>query len=92
MATMLIAYDLRKPGQDYDQLYEVIKGLGGAWWHHLDSTWLLKTSKSAVEVRNAIAAVIDVNDELLVINVTSRARAWRGFNDRGGAWLKHTFE
>ena len=42
MSTKLIAYDLNAPGQNYDDLIKAIKGLG-AWWHHLDSTWLVKS-------------------------------------------------
>jgi hypothetical protein len=35
MSALLISYDLRKPGQNHDKLYEKIKELG-AWWHGLD--------------------------------------------------------
>ncbi|MGJ0535402.1 hypothetical protein [Methylocystis sp.] len=38
-----INYDLRQPGQKYDELFNAIKGLG-AWWHYLGSTWLVDTS------------------------------------------------
>ncbi len=41
MATLMIGYDLNKT-KDYPALFQAIKGLGGAWWHHLDSTWLVK--------------------------------------------------
>jgi hypothetical protein len=37
MATLLGGYDLNKT-KDYPALFQAIKGLGGAWWHHLDST------------------------------------------------------
>ena len=40
MATMLIGYDLNRPGQNYDDLFDEIKNLG-TWWHCLDSTWLV---------------------------------------------------
>ena len=54
-----------------------------SWWHHLDSTWLIKTNRSAVQVRDELKPLIDSNDELLVIEVTSDSAAWFGFNDKG---------
>lgn len=91
MATLMIGYDLNKPGKDYGPLVEAIKALG-AWWHHLDSTWLVKCEKTATDVRDALRTQLDSNDELLVLDVTGRARAWVGFNERGSAWLKDTYE
>lgn len=85
-----MAYDLNETGQDYSKLIERIKEFG-AWWHHLDSIWLIKTERSAVEVRNALGALMDANDELLVIDVTGRSRAWSGFSSRGGSWIKENF-
>jgi hypothetical protein len=40
--TMLVGYDLNKPAQDYPKLIEKLKNFS-AWWHHLDSTWLVRT-------------------------------------------------
>jgi hypothetical protein len=88
--TILVGYDLVSPGKDYTDLITAIKGLG-PWWHHLDSTWLVKTELPASAVRDTLRAHIDANDELLAIDVTGRARAWTGFNDSGSAWLKDTF-
>lgn len=91
MATLAIGYDLNTPGKDYDDLIKAIKALG-AWWHHLDSTWLVKCSLTPSEVRDSFKAHIDGGDELLVIDVSGRARAWNGFNDNGAKWLKETYE
>lgn len=89
MKTLLVGYDLNKAGQDYSVLIEKLKSYG-AWWHHLDSTWLIKTELSASEVRDDLKKLVDSNDELLIIDVTGRARAWSGFNARGGTWLKES--
>jgi len=83
--TVLVGYDLNRPGQDYTSLFEAIKSLG-AWWHHLDSTWLIKTSYSAEYVRDSLRPHLDNNDELLVTSLTGEA-AWHGFSDSGGSWL-----
>lgn len=87
--TLLIGYDLNK-AKDYPALHDAIKTLG-PWWHHLDSTWLVKASRSAAEVRDALRQHIDADDELLVIDVSGDARAWTGFNASGSKWLKETF-
>lgn len=91
MSTLLVGYDLNRPGQNYGDLIDYLKGLG-AWWHHLDSTWLVNTTRTPTQVRDGAAAFLDPGDELLVIDVTSDARAWRGFSDSGSNWLKHTFQ
>lgn len=91
MATKLIAYDLNAPGQDYDDLIKEIKSLG-AWWHHLDSTWLVRSALTTAAIRTRLAKHLDEGDELLVVNVTGDARAWRGFNARGSKWLKETWD
>lgn len=88
MRTYLIGYDLNRPRgtDDYPKLYEAIKNLGG-WWHHLDSTWIIKTNSSAVEIRDALRSHIDSGDELLVVRLSGEG-AWVGFNDNGSQWLK----
>lgn len=88
MAAFLIGYDLNKPAQNYTGLIEAIKRLGnGSWWHHLDSTWIIKSQSSAVAIRDALLPYIDKNDELLVVKLTNEA-AWWGFNMEGSNWLK----
>ena len=86
MNTILIGYDLNKTGQNYDSLIEAIKE-DGTWWHHLDSTWLVRTNKTAAAVRDQLLQHIDTNDELLVIDVTGDAAAWYGFTAKAGSWL-----
>lgn len=86
MATYIISYDLNRPGQDYESLYKAIKQLG-AWWHHLDSTWVVVTQKSAAQVRDVLTPEVDANDKVLVVRSAGEG-AWRGFNDKGSQWLK----
>lgn len=87
MANILIGYDLNRDGQDYQRLTDKIKTLG-AWWHHLDSTWIVQTTLSAVAVRDALKPFIDTNDELLVVDITGDQAAWSGFKQSGSNWLK----
>jgi len=69
----LITYDLNKPAQEYPKLYEAIMNLG-AWWHHLDSTWVVNTTLKAQDVFNQLKQCIDQNDRLLIINITNQER------------------
>jgi hypothetical protein len=91
MSTLLIGYDLNAPGKDYAELHAAIKAQGTAWWHHLDSTWLVRTERTPAEVRSNLKEHLDANDELIVIDVSRRSRAWSGFNARGSAWLRDTY-
>jgi hypothetical protein len=88
MRTYMIGYDLHRPGQDYTTLYDAIKALGANWWHCLDSTWLIKSNRSATDIRDALVKYIDGNDELLVASLTGES-AWTGFGTECSAWLKN---
>jgi hypothetical protein len=88
MPAYIIGYDLNTPGKDYEDLSEAIKGYG-TWWHHLDSTWIIVTDQTHVEVRDHLWRFMDDNDELLVAQLAGNA-AWRGFSDEGARWLAGT--
>ena len=88
MAKILISYDLNAAGQDYQTLIDRIKALGSDWWHCLDSTWIVVTSLTAVQVRDVLAHLIDRNDELLVVDISAAPAAWAGFNAECGGWLQ----
>lgn len=81
----LVCYDLNSPGQDYSELHDEIKSYG-TWWHHLDSTWIIKTTKSASEIRNHLGNYIDSNDELLIVKF-GNSWAGRGLSKKAYDWL-----
>lgn len=86
--SLMVGYDLNKTGKDYAGLIDAIKSTVDNWWHCLDSTWIVKTSLSPVELRDILRQHIDANDELLVAKLTGAA-AWAGFNEECSAWLKN---
>jgi hypothetical protein len=88
LRTLLVGYDLNKPIQNYGPLIARLKAFE-VWWHCLDSTWLLKTDLTAVNVRDALRPLIDASDELLVLDVTSDPWAWIGFSGDCGAWFSN---
>lgn len=86
MRTLLVGYDLNSPGQDYSDLVASLKS-NPQWWHYLDSTWLIRTTQTPVQVRDDLRKLIDKNDELLVMDVTGRSAAWSGFREKAGQWI-----
>lgn len=70
-----INYDLKRPGQNYEALYEAIKNCG-EWWHFLGSTRLVDTSLRASGIWDRIAPHVDKNDFFLLIGVTSDYQGW----------------
>ncbi len=81
----MVGYDLRRPGQDYSSLIRALEAYPN-WWHHLDSTWVIKTNDSAATIRDNLRRYIDANDELLVASLSGES-AWYGFNSEGSKWL-----
>ena len=75
MRAYSITYDLKHPGRDYSGLYVAIKSCG-PWWHYLESTWIVVTNETSVQVWNRIAPTIDKNDFLLIIEVKNNKEGW----------------
>jgi hypothetical protein len=81
---LIVTYDLRSP-QDYHNFYEAVKQQG-KWWHYMASTWLLSTQKTPQEVVDAILPHMDVQDFLLVCELSNKYQgrlpkpAWEWIN------------
>lgn len=67
---LLVTYDLDKPGQNYEAIHEKIKSLG-RWYHPQQSVFYLHTGLTAQLAHDAIGAVMDANDRLIVADVKS---------------------
>jgi hypothetical protein len=66
-SNLFIAYDLMKPGQNYDQIRDAIKDLGQ--WHQFQfSLFYVHTSLNAHDAYNRIARFMDSTDKLAVID------------------------
>lgn len=75
MAVYCVSYDLKKSGQNYQELYKQLEASDG-YWHYLDSTWLVYTSESADQLSARLCEAIDQNDRLLVIKVVQPSQGW----------------
>lgn len=86
MNTLLVGYDLHRPGQDYEDLIEYLETMP-SWWHHLDSTWIIEAHFSAAELRDKLKTFMDDNDTVLVI-VLPKGVDWASFLlPEGNDWL-----
>lgn len=81
--TFLVTYDLKRPGQNYSDLYDAIKSEGD-WQHPLESIWAVKTgtSVSARTLYKRLRSYIDEKDSLFIVEITDQ--------DRQG-WLAKSF-
>ena len=83
--TIQISYDLTRPGRDYPELLAYIRRHDGT--KPLRRTWFIKTTRSAIEVRDDVAALVDEDDELLVLDVTGAEWATT-FADCATDWME----
>jgi hypothetical protein len=85
--TIEINYDLVAPGRDYSKLSTYLKSFNG-YSHALESLWLVRTTKSAVTVRDEIKQYVDANDKVLVLDVTNDAWATLHLSKSTNEWLQ----
>jgi hypothetical protein len=70
MSNLFIAYDLDQPGQNYDGVRNAIRTLGQ--WHQFQfSFFYVHTELTPAEAYNRVAAEMDANDRLAVIDAQS---------------------
>ncbi len=90
MRTLLIEYDLNKPGQDYQLLIAKIKTY--QWCHHLKSAWFIRAAMTPTQMREQLVSYIDAGDDLMIIDVTQDMAAWSGMSVDVSAWVKQALE
>lgn len=72
MTIFLVAYDLDKPKQNYDAVHAKLEELGAE--RVLESTWMLKSTKSTSQIRDILTdtkGLIDTNDRVIVVKVAN---------------------
>ncbi len=86
MDSYLVSYDLRKPGRNYDELYDELKSFAN-WAHPLESLWVVVSEQSSTQIRDRLWRWLDENDGLLVVK-SSNSGAWIGLSQKVSEWLK----
>jgi hypothetical protein len=88
LSTILIACDIHsKQPSEYNELTEAIQSQG-AWWHHLETVWIVRTDKTPAEIRDKLATYVAADDQLFVADITGIRAEWVGINEAGSIWLK----
>lgn len=88
MSAVLIAYDLHKLGQRYTALRKLITETFPGGWNCLESTFIVNTSWTPVQVRDLLKSELDSNDELLVVALTPHGWATVGMSKPCNDWLR----
>ena len=76
-AFYLIAYDLYKPGQEYDRLEEQINRLEDRC-KILETTWIVKTKRTSREIYDLVRPAHEPNDAIYIVRIDL---------DSGDGWL-----
>lgn len=90
MNTYIISYDLKNPGQNYQNLVKEIHSYS-AWARLGGSTYVITTNDNVVTVRNNLLKVLDDNDKLFV-GVINAPAAWFGLGEDVSDWLKNKLQ
>lgn len=69
-----ITYDLNKPGQDYEDLIKAIKSYD--YIKVMKSTWFVKSTSSASQIKENLRKYMDDNDLLFVCEINSNYSGW----------------
>lgn len=90
MAVHWVNYDLNKSGQDYTKLIDYLKS-HQSWAKPLKSSFFVKTSMTAGQLRDGITPYIDSNDDVVVVTVTGQNWATHGISNEVTNWMKNNF-
>lgn len=69
MSVLLVTYDLSKPGQKYDDFYEVIKK--GAYARLSESSYAIVSQESPKAIYEKLAISMDKNDHVYITTLQS---------------------
>ncbi|OAK66064.1 hypothetical protein A3K87_09875 [Variovorax paradoxus] len=82
MAMILVTYDLKQPGRNYDAVHAYLRTF--TYCKGLESVWLLDTAVDAVTIRDHLLTLIDIND---IVFVTPLAHGWASCAYPCADWL-----
>ena len=88
MAVYIVTYDLKgeSTSENYTRLISLIKE-EGIWACLGDSSYLIESEQTAVQLRDKFKRALDYDDVLYVGKVSAPA-AWYGYSQQVAAWIK----
>ena len=78
-------------GENYDKLFTALEAIGSGYWDCLDSTWLVITEKTPVQIKDELKQYLKDDDRLLVMRYGEGA-AWLDFRTSAELGSKTNFE
>lgn len=75
MAILLVTYDLRAPGRNYQPVYDYLKRFTHC--KGMESVWLVDTRVGTTSVRDALVQLIDGNDRVFVVRLHREWNSWQ---------------
>ena len=82
MAVLLVTYDLKKPGRNYEPVWTFLKRF--TYCKGLESVWFLDTTMTPAQVRDELNKLIDTSDITFVSRIT---RDWASYGMPCADWL-----
>ena len=84
---LFISYDLYSPGQNYEDVIAAIKKLGN-WAKVQKSFWYVNSNFTPSQAVDAVWAVMDKNDSIIVVDTTSNSASWKGISDEVAKFIR----
>jgi hypothetical protein len=82
MALLLVTYDLKQPGRNYQPVYDYLKRF--TYCKDMESVWLLDTTTPPAGIRDHLKTLIDANDKVFVAKLSGQ---WASWNYGCADWL-----
>ena len=90
MANFVVVYDLKRPGQNYPDLFKHLESYSTHWRFQF-SAWIVGPAESAYGVAEAARQFLDARDLLFVQALTADS-AWWGYDQEGSDWIASVVE
>ena len=82
MAILLVAYELKDPGRNYQPVTDYLKQF--AYCREMDSVWLIDTASTPEQVWDGLKRLVAINDRVFV---TRLANGWASWNYPCHDWM-----
>lgn len=87
MATYMITYDLKDPGQNYDKLIKAIKeDCAYKWFSCWKSSYLLQSLFTIKQIYQKLEPYLDSNDKLIILEVTKNFESNSNYKELCGLY------
>jgi hypothetical protein len=85
MAKILVTYELKAPGRDYQPVHDYLQGFVG-WVKPHPAVYLIKTDVSVADIRDRLKRLVHQDDPVFVVDITSST--WATYNlPKTSEWL-----